>query len=106
MKNEVQQIYETLSNQYSSETISHAAFLVISRAATVKAIKQHGVNLDQYLALQDHGTVLMAEDLGLDLPTIRRAQVEMQRAYDVLAHLEALDSPLPEGQPTWQPRKN
>ena len=41
MKNEVHQIYETLRNQYSSETISHAAFLVISRAATVKETLQN-----------------------------------------------------------------
>ena len=105
MKNEVHQIYETLRNQYSSETISHAAFLVISRAATVKAIKQHGVNLDQYLALQDHGTVLMAEDLGLDLPTIMRAGVALQHAGVVLGHLDALDAPLPAVPIIWQPRK-
>ena len=105
MKNEVNQIYETLRNQYSSETISHAAFLVISRAATVKAIKQHGVNLDAYLALQDHGTVLIAENLDLDIHTIRRAGVALQRAGGVLSHIEALDTPLPAVPIIWQPRK-
>ena len=75
MKNETQ-MYE-----------AHAAFLVLSRAATEQAIKGHG--LDEYLALQDHGTVLMADDLGLDIHAIRRAEAALNIA---------------ESLPIWKPR--
>jgi hypothetical protein len=61
MKTETQQIYETLRNQYCSDTIRHAAFLVMSRTATEHAIKRF--DLSRYLAMQDHGTLLMADDL-------------------------------------------
>lgn len=98
MKTEPQQIYETLRNQYSNDTIRHAAFLAISRAATERAIK--GFDMSTYLAMQDHGTLLMADDLGLDLPTIRRAGVALQRAQVVFSHTDVLDTPIPEGQPT------
>ena len=104
MKTETQQIHDTLQSQFCSDTIRHAAFLAISRAATERAIKGH--NLSEYLAMQDHGTVLMAEDLGLDLSAIRRAGVALQRAGVVISHMGTLDAPIPEGLPIWQPRKN
>ena len=91
MKNEVEQIQDALNSKYSIDTIRHATFLVISRTATEQAIKGHG--LDEYMALQDHGTVLMAEDLDLDIHAIRRAEVALQQAGVVLSHLEALDAP-------------
>ena len=99
MKTETQQIHDTLQSQFCSDTIRHAAFLAISRAATERAIKGH--NLSEYLAMQDHGTVLMAEDLGLDLSAIRRAGVALQRAGVVISHMGTHDAPIPEGLPIW-----